>query len=378
MINRLAAGLLALLFLVSCSNRAEVTVMNLSEVDRQGELVELCLCSFKKLDPAKIIVLDSTGKQVPVQLLYKGEKEPQSFVFPVTIKAGKKMVFVVKEGVPEKPVVKTYVRHISERKDDIAWENDRIAFRVYGPALAAENPGNGIDVWYKRTPNLIIDKWYSNDLSGKASYHEDHGEGLDCYNVGHTLGAGAIAPYSEDHIWVFNHYDRYKILDNGAYRSSFVLYYDSVHYGTHVLSAEVQVTLDAGSYLNEINVRFSGDTAQLRLAAGINIQHASYVLNGNPERGYVGYASNTMSQGQQPVPSGRGYVGLVFLSRLAEVKVVDGHVACISHYMQGETFRYFAGAGWEKGGFKTDQEWFDYLSNQHKAKSNPLDVKIVR
>jgi len=378
MINRLVSLLVTLLLFVSCDNKAEVSVVNLSEMDRQDELVEGCLCSFKKVDPAKLVVLDSTGKQVPLQLLYKGEVEPQAFVFPVSVKAGHKAVFTVTEGVPVKPAVKTFVRHVPERKDDIAWENDRIAFRVYGPALVAENPSNGIDVWYKRTSNLVIDKWYSNEISGKASYHDDNGEGLDCYKVGQTLGAGAIAPYSEGRIWAFKHYDRYKILDNGAFRSSFMLYYDSLLYDSHVLTAEVQISLDAGSFLNEITVRFSGDTTQLRLAAGINIQDASYVLNGNPERGYVGYAGNTISQGKQPVPSGRGYVGLVFLNRLAEVKVVNNQIACISHYMQGESFRYFAGAGWSKGGFASDQAWFDYLSNQQKAKSNPLEVSIIR
>ncbi len=378
MTNRWVVGLIAALFLISCSNQAEVSVFNNSEVDRQGELVELCLCQFEQLDPAKLVVLDSMGKQLPVQLLYKGEEKPQAFVFPVSVKAGQKALFTVKEGNPEKGVRKTYVRHVPERKDDIAWENDRIAYRVYGPALAAENPGNGMDVWYKRTTDLIIDKWYKNELSGVASYHDDHGEGLDCYKVGRTLGAGAIAPYSDDSIWVFNHYDRYKILDSGTLRSSFVLYYDSVKYTSHVLTAEVQVTLDAGSYLNEISVRFSGDTAQLRLAAGINIQDPSFVSAGHAERGFVGYAGNTVSQGKKPIPSGRGYVGMVFLNRLAEVKQVNGHLACISMYMQGEDFRYFAGAAWEKGGITSDQQWFDYLSNQYKAKSNPLDVKILK
>lgn len=297
--RKLVVGLVALVFLFSCNNKAEISVMNFSEVDRQGELVEVCLCSFKKLDPAKIVVLDSTGNHVPIQLLYKGEVEPQSFVFPVTVKAGNTAVFSVTEGVPDQPAVKTNVRHASGRMDDIE---------------------------------------------------------------------GAIAPYSEGRIWELNQYDRYKNLDSGAYRSSYMLYYDSVLYDSHVLTAEVQVTLDAGSYLHEMTVRFSGDTTQLRLAAGIFNQDASYVLNGNPERGYVGVAYHSVGS----------YVGLVFLNRLAEVKVVDNHIACISHYMQGESFRYFAGGGSSTDGFTTDEEWFDYLSKQHIAKSNPLDVKLVR
>jgi hypothetical protein len=43
---------------------------------------------------------------------------------------------------------------------------------------------------------------------GKATYHVDHGEGLDCYKVGHTLELVVFAPYTEDSLWVFGHYDR--------------------------------------------------------------------------------------------------------------------------------------------------------------------------
>jgi hypothetical protein len=47
-----------------------------------------------------------------------------------------------------------------------------------------------MDFWAKKTESLIIDKWYKDDLAGVASYHEDHGEGLDFYKVGRTLGLG--------------------------------------------------------------------------------------------------------------------------------------------------------------------------------------------
>ncbi len=366
------------LMMASCSNLAEVSVFNNSEVDRQGELVELCLCSFKRIDPAKLVVVDSSGNQMPVQLLYRGGEEPEAFVFPVNLKAGEKALFTVKEGEPNAVVNKTFARQVPERKDDVAWENDRIAFRAYGPALANEHPSTVFDVWYKRTDELIVDKWYKNDLAGVASYHDDHGEGLDCYKVAHTLGAGAIAPFDGDSIWVFGHYDRFKLLDRGPLRSSFMLYYDEVPYLGHTLKAEIQVTLDAGSNLNEICARFIGDTTQLKLAAGLFLHDTVGVINGHAERGYIGYAENTLSQGKVAAYQGRGYTGLVFVNRLAEVVQVNNHIAGVSFYAQGEVFRYFAGAGWEKGGFPTDQDWFAYLSNQYKAKINPLDVKILK
>ncbi|HWI56372.1 MAG TPA: glycoside hydrolase family 88 protein, partial [Bacillota bacterium] len=45
-----------------------------------------------------------------------------------------------------------YGTFMPQRKDDFAWENDRVAFRIYGPALEATGEiSSGIDIWCKRT-----------------------------------------------------------------------------------------------------------------------------------------------------------------------------------------------------------------------------------
>ena len=70
----------------------------------------------------------------------------------------------------------TYGRYVPERKDDFAWENDKIAFRMYGKELE-KTPAEmayGIDVWTKRTTRLIINERYK-----RGEYHVDHGDGLD-------------------------------------------------------------------------------------------------------------------------------------------------------------------------------------------------------
>ena len=55
---------------------------------------------------------------------------------------------------------RAYARLVPERKDDLAWENDKVAFRVYGPALRSGPEDSGIDVWCKRVARPVIDKWY--------------------------------------------------------------------------------------------------------------------------------------------------------------------------------------------------------------------------
>ena len=87
---------------------------------------------------------------------------------------------------------RAYARLVPERKDDLAWENDKVAFRVYGPALRQGPEDSGMDVWCKRVPHPILDKWYDQDRLKKISYHKDNGEGFDGYHVGDTRGCGGV------------------------------------------------------------------------------------------------------------------------------------------------------------------------------------------
>lgn len=368
------------LLLVSCNGKVEISVFNNSEIDRTDEMVELCLCELSEFDATKLVVLDADGKQVPCQILYKGGDKPQALLFPVTLKAGTQALFTLKEGTPEKFAARTHARFVPERKDDMSWENDRIGFRMYGPALAAENPSNGVDVWLKRTTSLVFDRWYKDDLAHKASYHEDHGEGLDCYGVGHTLGCGGICPYSNDSLWIGNHFDRYKVLDNGPLRSSFVLFYDAVPCGSKTLKAELLVNLDAGSNLNEARIKYTGDTTDIMLAAGIFLHDTIQSATSNAAQGFIAYAEDAsyLDTKKVKVALGRCYTGVVFPDEVLETKQMAGHLIGVSRYKVGDEFRYFFGAGWSKHGFKKDSDWVAYLAAKRISLQEPLKVKLLK
>ena len=97
----------------------------------------------------------------------------------------------------------TFCRLVPERKDDFAWENDKIAFRAYGPALRKSKENSGIDCWLKRVNYPIINKWYKDSAAGK-SYHKDHGEGYDPYKVGDSRGCGGTALWLNGHMITSN------------------------------------------------------------------------------------------------------------------------------------------------------------------------------
>ncbi len=85
-----------------------------------------------------------------------------------------------------------------QRWDDILWENDRTAHRIYGPAVAKPAPAgeglvtSGIDVWVKKVRTPFMDKQLATGLQ-----HDDHGEGQDCYDVQQTCGCGGLGIWDD-------------------------------------------------------------------------------------------------------------------------------------------------------------------------------------
>ena len=54
------------------------------------------------------------------------------------------------------PQTSVHARYVPERMDDFAFENDKVAFRVYGPALTDSAENNGTDCWLKRVDYPIV------------------------------------------------------------------------------------------------------------------------------------------------------------------------------------------------------------------------------
>ena len=198
------------------------------------------------------LVEAGTKKELVYQLAYEGKKEIQHLLVQVSLLPGKFTRLSLQKGRHGIFAPKTYGRFVPERKDDFAWENDKIAFRMYGKALESTPKENayGIDVWVKRTDRMIINERYK-----KAEYHVDHGDGLDYYHVGRSLGAGNSAPFVNDSIWYSRNFTNWKLLDNGPLRTSFQLEYDAWDVAGQQVSAIKTITLDAGSQMNRISVQ---------------------------------------------------------------------------------------------------------------------------
>ncbi|MBW8745034.1 MAG: DUF4861 family protein, partial [Sphingomonas sp.] len=108
------------------------------------------------------------------------------------------------------------------RYDDLLWENDLTAHRIYGRALEAAEPpsGSGIDSWGKNVPWAFADRQLRS-----GDQHQYHGEGLDFYNVGTARGAGGLGIWFDNKLWTSRNYRSYRILRNGPEVADFEVHY---------------------------------------------------------------------------------------------------------------------------------------------------------
>lgn len=370
---------LALLALLSCANESvlKVTVSNPSASDRTNELVEIPLTPvILKLQNKDFIITDANNKQIPFQKTFDNK-----LIFPVSLQASSRATYLIQEGTPEKFTPMVYGQHFPERLDDIAWENDRIAFRAYGPALQATGEkAYGFDIWVKRVPDLVVKERYRKELEERISYHTDHGDGLDYYAVGPTLGAGTPALLVNDSIAYPYCYATYDIVDNGPLRFTVKLTYHPQMINNTAVVEHRTVSLDAGSQLNKIEVFYKNLTDTLPVVAGIVLHEPSEEFVADKKEGYIAYADPADPK------NGQTYIGAVFTTPLSEAKAVyfsdkekaqrgaNGHVLGIAPYRPGSAFVYYAGAGWSKWGFETPTDWFDYVKTYSALLKEPLEV----
>ena len=176
-------NLLALCLLTASAQTVTLTVSNPTAAQRQ-ELIAIDASELPFSAKKGVVVRDAFNIEQASQLTHDGK-----LLLYVHVRPNGKAVFTIQPGTPAPVASWVGGRQYPERKDDIAFENDRIGFRLYGPALQRTGErGFGHDVWIKRTPELILDELYRHDPMLK--FHLDYGKGLDCYGVGPTLGCG--------------------------------------------------------------------------------------------------------------------------------------------------------------------------------------------
>lgn len=355
----------------------KVTVVNHSDRQR-SEVVEIedrAALAMLAAGNGSLIVTNAFGQEVPWQKTFDGK-----ILIYATVQPFSNIQYTLGYGSPQKTVPFVGGRQYAERKDDISFENDRIGFRVYGPALQQSGEKSyGVDLWLKRTPELILDEIYE-----KRHYHLDNGKGLDCYNVGSTLGCGAPAVMVGDSIVYQWCYRDYRILDTGPLRFTLALDFNPLTVGNDTCIVEHRImSLDKGSSFCKSSVMYDGLTAPCTFCTGLVI-HRGDTLSVGIRNDYLYYADPTRDPQKYNFqiytavlfPNGIDYVG----RRMFDCPVKDalGHVLGKRRMDAKEVYTYYIGAAWSEYDVRTLQEWEVRIQQFMDNKRCPLEVFVEK
>jgi hypothetical protein len=374
--------MLLLLLLFGASNRLlhaqRLVVLNPSGQARTPEVLEVPLSEIRKYvsDIEHATAENAATHQKFATQIYQSSNGDQLLIALQFPERGNLVIdFVPTSGTDQQVAPLVFGRDAPERKDDFAWENQYVAYRVYGPALeAAGEITSGIDVWSKRVPNLVINSFYKHDAEGQRthnpalSYHRDDGVGLDSYLVGPSRGCGGTGVLSGGKLWVSNNYTHLKQISEGPVRFEFELTYAPWDANGIEVTETKRITLDAGTHLNKIRSTFTFTGAKtIDTAAGLGLHppadfeelEAGRILSDwdapqDPTAGKI--ATGVIAAPEQPV-------------RAAQL---SGQALMIFSVHSGEAFTYYAGSGWSRADMPTHESWNVYLRKTLFELRNPL------
>ncbi len=347
----------------SSSSVQTITIEN-PTADQRSELISISAQQLGVKPRSNIVVRDVFGIEQPTQWTYDG-----NLLFSIFVRPNGKTTYTVQQGSPA-IFTQSWVngRHYPDRLDDIAFENDRIGFRLYGPELQRRGEkGFGHDVWVKRTTELMLDELYRNN--GRILFHLDYGKALDCYAVGPTLGCGTPAMLRDGKIVFPWCYKTYKILDKGPLRFTVQVNFATSADGT---TEHRILSLDKGSNFCEATVWYDGVNQPVDIAAGLAIrpsQPDGVVIADD----YVHYADPTIDPQRHQCQI---YVALLFPGTPVTITQQQGHALGILKNYQGGRFHYYFGAAWSEFDVRSQAEWQLRIQGFMQARKQPLKISV--
>jgi rhamnogalacturonyl hydrolase YesR len=428
--------------------RVSVKLTNPSLFHRESETAEISLprlASYFFTDhqtgDVKFTVMDGLSSRILDSQVYVSNPDdllktkittllPAKLLFQVDLAPGETRMFYILDAsalaaVPP-PIVKTTARYVPERHDDFSWESDRIAHRVFGPALetwqAEPLTSSGVDVWIKRTHNLVADVMYHTGQNYDTNWVMQ-----DDYRVGKTRGDGGLGIWKDGKLYVSKNWRTWKLITTGPIRSEFELTYDAWDVAGRKVSETRRISIDAGSNLSRVESTFSSDDkSPLEIGVGLaerpgenTILNVDDVPNSNFQPVSIwemidhwqtstakGLAVENQTEGWlaywQPQDFAKGTTAVAMILPKGGVQqftndlpdlpaekfaaptntVEEGQPAirnllAIAPAEIGKPFVYYLGAGWsESGDFPDAKSWTDYIRRFAECRDQPLQVTV--
>lgn len=378
----------------------EVAVTHTLKAARPASVIAVPFARIAQIAPDlrmfHVQVLDPHGRRLPLQVTnYQHDHHGAQYddlVFSYDFSAGEQRAVFKVEAIeaataPEIPCA--YARVVPERFGDMAWENDRIAHRMYGspldsPAAAAVGErlrGSGIDVWGKRVAYPIVDRWYA---KGHDQFHrDDEGEGLDVYSIGGSRGAGGTGVWDGRKLWTSDNFLSAEVLANGPRRAVFRLGYAPWEAAGGTVRETKQFTVDCGSNFDAVESVFDLPADGGTVAIGIT-EHPradgfpDAILTRDPEGRWMSYWEENKDGGlgtavvlaADATPAGFAH------DPPAKSPGYGNHLLLVKA-RDGTPVRYYTGAGWNRSGqFSTRESWEAHVKSFAAAAADPLRISV--
>jgi len=366
--------------LLAESRAVRVEVTNALDIARAGETVAVpagTAAGLAAADLAKAAVVDAAaGKTLLAQAVdVDGDGAPDLLVFQADFAPRERRAFVVRPGerAPyRKEDFRVYGRFARERYDDFLWENDKVAHRMYGPALetwqAEPLTSSTVDVWCKRTSRLVVNDWLMVD-----DYHRDTGEGADLYSAGKSRGAGGSGVFRDGRLFCARNFRTSRVLAAGPVRLVFELTYEAWDAGGTKVSEVKRVTLDAGSRFNRFESFYAAE-------GGAPVAHAAGLKKAAGASLRVEKGAGTVRT-WEPLKPGNGHLGLALVvdpASLADVVEADGNVLAVARPTADRPAVHWSGSAWDKAGeVRSVEEWDRAIAELVERLRSPLKVEVV-
>jgi len=381
-----ALGFVVLAAAPSGSEDAGIRLRATNPLDaaRPAETVEVPAAAlggtFQAEDLPRLVVTDAkTRHEVLAQAVDEnGDGTFDRLVFQSDFAPGEARDFLLSRGEPRKPRLadyRVYGRFVRERHDDFAWENDEVAFRVYGQGLETfeKEPltSSTVDAWSKRTRRLVLNDWYLMD-----DYHHDHGEGGDFYSAGRSRGCGGSGLVVDGALAVSKNFRSSRVLAAGPIRLVFEVAYPEWERPGLKATEVKRITLDAGSNLNRFESFYTVESeGPITWATGIRLAKG-VVPRVDRERGILRTWEHQGSYGED------GWLGcgvVVDPAAIVDAKEEGGNQLVVARTPKGQPATWYAGSGWDKSGDFPDQAAWDRHLEAFTARLRaPLKVEVVR
>ncbi len=370
----------------------EVNATNTLDISRASETIEIdcqeISSLLEKYNTDQIIVTDGNTNEILLTQFIDldGDDNPDKLIFQSDFEPNESKHFHI-DGTLEKvdrpeSEIRTFARFVPERIDDFAWENDKVAFRTYGPRAQeiteSGEPGgtlsSGIDCWLKRVDYPIINKWYKQDLEEGLSYHEDHGEGLDNYHVGASRGTGGIGIWINDMLETSKNFQSWKIITNGPIRTVFELDYGTWVAGDLKVDEVKRISIDLGSNLYKNTLLIGNPDDLPNITLGVTLHEKTGEVKMEKEEGWFRYWEPYFdSEFSAAIVVDPAQILEAIDHRVAEPDLSNLLVVC----KPAKELTYYAGFAWGKSNQFSLPDGFDqYLSEFSMRIATPLKVEI--